>query len=337
MIFATPQFLWLLLFIPIYIGLLFLVRTRIGFFVPTYYDLLQARKKSWTRTIPWIRHIAVVCIIAATAVALARPQVTHQTEHVSKNGIDIVVALDVSDSMRAEDLKPNRISAAKKALEDFIATRMTDRVGVVIFSGAPFTQSPLTFDYNILSYYVKNISTESIDQGSYGIGGTAIGDAILASLNRLQSDPERTKVIILISDGDANVGIDPKVAAYKAKEAGVKIYTIGVGKEDGAPIPVTDRFGNKTIAKNRDGSVYMATFNDAALKEIADITGGQFMRVEDASAFEKALADIGALEKTDVEVNTETTTKDSFWNYLLIAVIGMWLYFLFELRFLAKQ
>ncbi len=336
-IFANPYFLLLLIFIPIYIVFLFFNSNRVGFYIPVYEDLNNARKKSIYKYVPLVRHVFVILVIITSSIALARPQMTEQVQNITKKGIDIEIVLDVSDSMRAEDLKPNRLETAKKALRDFVATRETDRVGVVVFSGVPFTQSPLTFDYDILNTYIKNISTESIDQNAGGLGGTAIGDAILTALNRLKSEPERTKIIILISDGDANVGVDPKVAAYKAKELDVKIYTIGIGKKEGAPIPVTDAFGNQTVARNRDGSVYIATFNDVALREISDITGGMFVRAEDSTAFMNALDDIGKLEKTDIEVSNEIATEDSFWWYLVVAAICMGMYGLFEMFFLPKQ
>lgn len=327
MYFAHPQFLWLLILIPIYIGLCLLWKKQSGYNVSVFADLLKARRYTLQNLVPILRHLLLVSIIAIFAVTLAYPQKTHTTQDISKKGIDVVIALDVSDSMRAEDLKPNRMEAAKQALREFIDTRENDRVGIVIFAGMPFTQSPLTFDYKILDHFIKNISTDSINQGTYGAGGTAVGDAVLAGLNRLKDDSEREKIIVLISDGDANVGVDPIIAAQKAKEENVKIYTIGIGKEGGAPIPVTDQFGRKQYAQNRDGTTYMATFDETSLQKITDLTGGKFFRVGDTKRFEEALADIDALQKRDISVSNTIDYSDAFlpWLYALGVLLFIFL------------
>ncbi len=338
--FQNPEYLYLLLLIPVYV--FFLVYTRkkggVGFYVSVFDDLLKSNKWTLGYILEIVRIILVVCIFLLFVITLARPQVLHTTRHITKTGIDIVMALDVSESMLAEDLKPNRIEAAKNALRKFIATRKSDRVGIVIFAGAPFTQSPLTFDYNVLDYYLKNISTNSIDQSSYGASGTAIGDAILAAVNRLRNannnedkddaENKRSKIIVLLSDGDANVGIDPKIAAYKAKEEGIKIYTIGIGKEGGAPIPVPVSNGRRVYAQNPDGSVYKAEFNEEALREIANITKGKFFRVDDQKSFDDALKDIDNLEKTEAKLSTKTNTQDRFTPFLYVLYIFISLFVL---------
>lgn len=334
--FANPEYLLLLVGIPIYIMLYAFIHKRAGYGFSVFDDLRAARKKSMSRFIPYVRHALIIFLFVLFAIALARPQLSHQTQDVSKEGIDIAIALDASDSMRAEDLKPNRIEAAKAALQQFIRLRKDDRIGIVVFTGYPFTQSPLTFDHDVLSYYVNNISTDSINQRS-GLGGTAIGDAILASLNRLETDEKRTKIILLLSDGDANVGVDPVVAAYKAKEMNVKIYTIGIGKEGGAPIPVVDALGRKTVARNRDGSVYMASYNEKTLKDIASITGGTFFKVDDNAAFTHAVDEINALEKTDIVVQKKLVHKDIFEPFLLGTAVLLFLLFAFELTFRLEQ
>ncbi len=328
--FLHPQALFLLILIPVYILYFSLWKKGDGFSVSTFADLEAARKKSLTRFLPYVRHVLSLILIILFSLTLAHPQNTNQTKQVTKKGIDIVIALDVSESMQAEDLLPNRIEAAKKVLKKFIGTRKTDRVGIVIFSGVPFTQSPLTFDYDILKYFVDNISIDSIDQGSFGIKGTAIGDAILAGINRLKNSKDREKIIILLSDGDANTGIDPKIAAYKAKEYGIKIYTIGIGKKGGAPIPVTNALGKKDYARNMDGSVYMATFNEDSLRQISEITNGKFFRADDTKQFSEALKQIDSLEKKEISISTKIKYSDAFMNWLYSLVIVFILFSLFE-------
>ena len=334
--FANPEYFLLLVGIPIYVMLYVFIRKRAGYGFSVFDDLLKARKKSMFRFIPFVRHTLIIFLFVLFTISLARPQLSHQTQDISKKGIDIAIALDASDSMRAEDLKPNRIEAAKEALQHFISLRKDDRIGVVVFTGYPFTQSPLTFDHDVLSYYINNISTDSINQRS-GLGGTAIGDAILASLNRLGTGEKRTKIILLLSDGDANVGVDPVVAAYKAKETNIKIYTIGIGKEGGAPIPIVDALGRKGVARNRDGSVYRATFNEKTLKDIASITGGSFFRVDDSAAFDHAVDEINTLEKTDIVVQKKLVHKDIFEPFLFGTALLLFLLFAFELTFRLHQ
>ncbi len=306
-----------------------LVDTRTGYLVSTFSDLKKANKKTFLKFVPHVRHVLIILIIILSSITLAEPQKSYSKQNISKKGIDIVLALDVSDSMRAEDLEPNRMEVAKKALERFIDTRESDRVGIVIFAGIPFTQSPLTFDYDILKYFVENISTKSVKQGAFGAGGTAIGDAVLAGLNRLKDSGDREKIIILISDGDANVGIDPIVAAAKAKEEDVRIYTIGIGKKGGAGIPITDAYGRKTYARNRDGSIYMATFNEDSLRAMAEVTGGLFFRADDETKFNQALDDIDSLDKREITVSTQTEYSDAFaiWLYLLGVVFSLFVLF----------
>lgn len=335
--FANPEYFLLLLGIPLYFFLSAFIQKRAGYGFSLFDDLLAARKKSLTRFIPYVRRLLVIILFVLFSLSLARPQLSHQTQAVSKKGIDIAIALDVSDSMRAEDLTPNRIEAAKTALQHFIRLRKDDRIGIVVFAGYPFTQSPLTFDHDVLQYYIDNISTDSIDQGAYGLGGTAIGDAILTSLNRLGTDEQRTKIILLLSDGDANVGVDPLAAAYKAKEKNVKIYTIGIGKEGGAPIPIVDAFGRKDVARNSDGSVYMATFNEKTLKDVASITGGSFFRVDDNAAFNRAVQEINTLEKTDIMVQKKLVHKDMFAPFLFGTALLLLLLFAVELKVRVQQ
>ena len=245
----------------------------------------------------------------------------------SKEGIDIIIALDVSESMLAEDLKPNRIEAAKGHIKNFIKELESDRAGIVVFSGQAFTQSPLSFDYNILEEYLNQISTGSINQRVRGLNGTAVGDAILAAINRFKKSEERSKVLILLTDGDANTGVNPEIAAKMARKEDIKIYTIGIGKEGGAPIPYIDQLGRKQYARDWRGRQVITTFNEKALKSIADIGKGHYFRADNASSFKKIFKDINEMEKQKIEINTVTEYSENFLPFLY-ATFGVFFMFL---------
>lgn len=280
----------------------------------------------------------ILSVILLT-VALARPQSITEEKKITKNGVDILIALDVSESMLAEDLKPNRMEAAKKYIDGFVKKLTTDRVGLEVFAGKPFTQSPMSFDYNVIRYYLSEISTDTINQRYRGLGGTAIGDSIVAAINRFQNTDGRTKVLILLTDGEANVGVDPLFAAEHARSKGIKIYTIGLGDKEGAPLKVTDAFGKKTYARNADGSLYKTQFDEETLKNIAQVSGGKYFYAGNNESLHKSFETINTLEKTEYEAETSVTREDLFYPWLLwgffSAVLAMGIFLLRELNFLS--
>lgn len=300
---------------------------------PALADLQQAQAKQLNRfqLLFWGHRLFFLLGLLLLIIALARPQSVSTTHKVSKNGIDMVIALDVSESMLAEDLTPNRLESAKRYIEDFVGKLKSDRVGLLVFAGKPFTQSPLTFDYEILKYYLDEISTDTINQNVQGLNGTAIGDAILAASNRLKNNQERTKVMVLLTDGEANVGVDPVFATEQARAQGVKIYTIGIGSLEGAPVAVGTRNGQPIYAKNPDGSLYKSTFDEKTLQEIAQISGGKYFYAKNDQALNKSLETIQALEKTDFETESTVKYEDHFWPWLwsgfLSLLIAFALYF----------
>ncbi len=318
--FASPFYLLTILAIIPYLFFRYFSRRRLlAINLPVFAELKTA---FGVKRINWqvAEDILAVLLIVVLAIALARPQSSHQKENIGKKGIDIIIALDVSDSMRAEDLKPNRLAAAKESLNKFISRLHDDRLGIIVFAGTAFTQSPLTFDYNILKEYINRISTQTINQNVRGLNGTAIGDAILAALNRFKNSGDRSKVLLLLTDGDANTGVDPILAAKRAREKGVKIYAIGIGKKGGAPLPISDMLGRKTYARNPDGSLFKATFNEENLKKIAALTGGQYFRAGDNASFDKVMNEINSLEKREIKINTTTEYTDNFQYFLYLAV-----------------
>lgn len=324
---ANPIYLIYLIVVPIYIGFLYYKRRkREAIQISVFSDLKKAQNSSWIKYFPILRHILIILIITFFSISLSRPQNSHEKINANKKGIDIIIALDVSESMLAEDLKPNRIEAAKVSINEFISNIESDRLGIIVFSGVAFTQSPLTFDYSILKEYLTQISTKSINQNVHGLNGTAIGDAILAAVNRFRKSEDRSRVLVLLTDGNANTGADPFIAAQKAKEEGIKIYTIGIGKEGGAPLPITNRFGQKDIARNRDGSIIMATFKEDDLKKIADIGDGRYFRASDNLKFKQIMREINLLEKQDIETEVSTEYTQNFMPFLFTLFILFFIY-----------
>jgi Ca-activated chloride channel family protein len=337
--FHSPIYFLVLILIPLYFIFLQWEKNKQknkSIWISVFEDLKTAQGNSWYKYLPWIKNGLIVIIIALFAIVLARPQNSYETKDISKKGIDIIIALDVSQSMLAEDLKPNRLEAAKESIKKFVQQIESDRLGIIAFSGKAFTQSPLTFDYNIITEYIDSISIETINQNVRGLAGTALGDAILAAINRFEQSEDRTKVLILLTDGDANMGINPVTASKKAAKENVKIYTIGIGNESGAPIPIIDRFGNKQILTNPDGSPLLAKFNEESLKKLAQIGDGQYFRVDDSQSFEKALEEIDNLQKREIKISKNKLYTENFYPFLMALGIAVIIYILIERFFLIK-
>jgi Ca-activated chloride channel family protein len=249
-------------------------------------------------------------VIALLIVCFARPQAGQSEEEVITEGVDIILAMDISSSMLAEDFKPiNRLEAAKVVAGDFVKGRQNDRIGLVVFAARSFTQCPLTLDYGILLRFLEEIKIGMIDDG------TAIGMAIANCVNRLRDSKAKSKVVILLTDGRNNRGeLDPLTAARVAKTFGIRIYTIGAGKRGEALFPIDDPiFGKRYIRQP-------VQIDENLLRQVANITDAQYFRATDKTSLEKIYADIGELEKTKIEVKEYTRYRELFVNYLLAAL-----------------
>ncbi len=234
-------------------------------------------------------------------VALARPRSAEQNTTASSEGIDIVMALDISGSMLARDFKPDRMGAAKQMAGEFVTARAGDRIGLVVFAGESFTQSPLTTDYATLQTLLSRVKSGLIEDG------TAIGNGLATGINRLRESDAKSKVIILLTDGVNNRGqIAPLTAAEIAREQGIRVYTIGVGSRGEAPYPALDMFGNMTFVRQR------VEIDEDTLREIASMTGGRYFRATDNAALRAIYAEINQLEKSRVEVSQFTTYTEEF-------------------------
>ena len=261
-----------------------------------------------------MRHILLVLRLAAISlmcVALARPQYGESIEDVSTNGIDIMLALDISGSMRTLDFRPqNRLFVAKKVIENFVTGRAHDRIGLVVFAGKSFTQCPLTLDYGILVQFLRKVDFGLVEDG------TAIGTGLMNACNRLRLNGAKSKVAILLTDGANNSGeVDPITAAKAAKALGIKVYTIGVGKEGEQPIEIDDPlFGRRIVSQKTD--VDMPT-----LQAMAELTGGKSFRAQDAKALQSIYDQIDKLEKTEIKSTSYYRYHELFRNLLLAALL----------------
>ena len=252
-----------------------------------------------------LRHLLFVLRIAAViliTVALARPRSTSTGENINTEGIDIILATDISGSMIAEDLHPNRVEAAKRVAEDFIDGRPNDRIGLVVFSSESFTQCPLTIDHAVVKTLLKEIKPGMIADG------TAIGLGLATAVDRLKDSKAKSKVIILLTDGVNNMGfIDPLTAAGIAQTFGVRVYTIGVGANGNAPYPVQTPFGIQYQS-------IPAELDEDLLQKIAEETGGKYFRATDNTTLKSVYQDIDRLEKTKIEVTQFRNYKEEFYS-----------------------
>jgi Ca-activated chloride channel family protein len=315
--FANPEFLGLLIIVPILI-IWYLKRQRktSGSVRFSNLGVVKSARKSAKTKLRYILFVLRIATIILIIIALSRPQSGETDEEVITEGIDIILSMDVSSSMLAEDFKPkNRLEAAKVVAKEFVEGRTNDRIGLVVFAGKSFTQCPLTIDYGILINFMEQIHIGMVEDG------TAIGMAIANCINRLRDSKAKSKVVILLTDGVNNKGqLDPITAAKVAKTMGVRIYTIGAGKRGEALYPVEDPIFGKRY-------VHMPVeIDEESLQQIANTTGGKYFRATDRSSLERIYAEIGEMEKTKIEVKEFTRYSELFAPYLLFAILC----FLFE-------
>ncbi len=267
-----------------------------------------SNSRSWKnmfQQFPFIfRILALSCII----IALARPQIKFDETQTEGEGVDIILCIDVSGSMTAQDFSPNRMEAAKKVAEDFVDNRPSDRIGVVIFAGESFTQCPLTTDHDVLKAQIQQIRNGLLEDG------TAIGSGLATGVDRLRNSKSKSKVIILLTDGVNNGGlIDPSTAREIAKTFKVKVYTIGVGTDGFAPTPVSTPMG--IVMQNEKVAI-----DEKLLQNIASETGGKYFRATDNRSLNNIYKEIDGLEKSKVEITTFHRFTEKFYPLIFIAM-----------------
>jgi Ca-activated chloride channel homolog len=312
--FANPEYLFLLLLIPAMIFWYLKSQRSQKSLATLRYSTLGIVKKVNPSAKRQLRHALFVLralAVAALIVVIARPQSGQKESETTTEGVDIILAMDISSSMLAEDFRPNnRLEAAKVVAANFIKGRKNDRIGLVVFSAESFTQCPLTLDYGIVLRFLQDVKTGMIDDG------TAIGLAIGNCVNRLKDSKAKSKVVILLTDGRNNRGeLDPITAARVAKAFNVRIYTIGAGKRGDALYPVDDPiFGRRYVSMP-------VQIDEDLLQQIAQITGGKYFRATDETSLEKIYAEIGEMEKTKIEVKEYTRYSELFIPWLAFALI----------------
>ena len=289
--FLYPTFLWLLVLLPF----LALLRGRRGPVAAIRYSSAdiarEVARETRSRAGRWCMPFTLLAI-ALIVVGLARPQFGRSTATVEASGVDMILAMDCSGSMEALDFKldgerANRLDVVKSVVSKFIDARPNDRIGLVGFAGAPYLVSPLTLDHDWLQQNLDRVKIGSVEDG------TAIGSALATSVNRLREQPGKSKIVVLLTDGQNNAGrVLPATAAQAAKALGVKVYTIGAGIRGEAPIPVTDAFGNKRLAMAR------VDVDEDTLQNIAAEPGGKFFRATDTQSLKNIYAEIDRLETT---------------------------------------
>lgn len=311
--FHNPEFLWGLLLVPVLLwGAWRERRSRAALRFSAAHVLARQGRGLRTYLLPMLPLLRAFAVVAAV-VALARPQSRDaRVRDSSVEGIDIVVALDLSTSMEAGDFRPqNRLHVAKEVLVDFISNRVNDRIGLVVFAGAAYTQAPLTLDYGVLKEVLRQLRTRVLEDG------TAIGDALATALNRLRDSEAKSRVVVLITDGDNNSGkISPLDSASMAKSLDIPIYTILVGKGGKVPFPQgTDLFGN-TVWRETEIPV-----NPELLQDIAGQTGGEYYRATDPESLKQGLRKVlDSLERSKLmEGGATANYREDYHPYLLLA------------------
>lgn len=312
MIWANPEWLWLLLLLPIAIALHVWRRIKNKRPSLTFSDtsFLTDLPGNWRAYGTWVAPVLQWIAFLLIVLGMARPQLQNTTVERSAEGIDIVLSLDISTSMRAEDLKPNRFEAARNVAKDFINKRLSDRIGLVVFAQKSFTVVPPTLDYQLLKQLLDDVEMGMIEDG------TAIGMGLATAVNRLKDSEAKSKVIILLTDGQNNSGeIDPVTAADLAASYGIKIYTIGAGTRGTAPYPVQDPIFGKRYQNVR------VDIDENMLTRIADMTGGAYFRATDTEKLREIYEQIDQLEKTEIEEMIYTDYQDLYARFLIPAFL----------------
>ena len=322
--FVNPEYFYLLI-IPLVYSIWFFIKNKSVDAKIIFSDISAINKEKTTKV--FLRNLPNILKIIASIfliLAIARPQSSTNWEESTTEGIDIILSMDISGSMLAEDLKPNRLEASKNVAIDFISKRKNDRVGLVIFSGESFTQCPLTTDHSVLTNLFKDVKSGMVEDG------TAIGMGLATAVNRLKNSDAKSRVIILLTDGVNNKGlVAPFTAAEIAKEFGIRVYTIGVGTEDFAPYPFQTPFG----IQYQDVEVKI---DEKTLQDIATVTDGKYFRATNNNKLKEIYKDIDKLEKSKIEVTEFHKKSEEFLKFAFISLICLLTSFILKITYLRQ-
>lgn len=290
-VFLHP-YIWVLTFFIGMIGILLYYQTKK--FAPKFQFISDLEAIFWkSKSYFYINLTLLFFLVMFFSLLFADPHLKDSKEKIIKNGIDIALVLDLSYSMIAEDITPSRLEVAKEVIANFTSQLQTDRIWLILFSGKPFTGVPLTFDYNFITNYVKNISIQSINQDYQHLQGTAIGDGLLYGAH-LFDDTDREKVIVLLTDGEANRGIDPIEAIKYIKEKNIIVHTVWIAWDEETYVNFQNIYGNQKIA--------IGWIDEENLQAIANLTGGKYYRARSNETFSKIFEELDLLEKKEIEI-----------------------------------
>lgn len=306
--FLHPYFFWLLIIVPAYIG--WYIWKQKSMQASLQISSIKGFSNAPVSKKVYLRHslfVFRILTISLLIIALARPQSSNSFRDETTEGIDIMLTMDISSSMRAEDFKPNRLEAAKEVAAEFVRGRQNDKIGMVIYAAESFTQCPLTTDHGVLHNLFKDVQFGLLEDG------TAIGMGLATAVQRIKDSEAKSKVIILLTDGENNRGeIAPMTAAEIAKTFGVRVYTIGVGTIGMAPVPMQTVFGKQYQQME-------VKIDEELLQNIADMTDGKYFRATDKDKLTEIYAEIDKMEKTRIEVREYTKRKE---EYLIFAMLA---------------
>ncbi|MEK7434167.1 MAG: VWA domain-containing protein [Cyanobacteriota bacterium] len=327
MLFSAPYILLLLLILPFYhLNIVNKKKLKKSIPFPTFY-IIKNQKKSWKTYFYTYSSYINTFILFLLILALARPQVGHEIKETKLKGVDIVLAIDTSSSMLAQDIGKNRIETAKNVISKFVKKQDNNRLGLVTFSGKSFTLSPLTNDYEFILEQLDLVNTEIVKTG-----GTAIGDAIANGTYIFEKIKNKSKVIILLTDGENNMGqISPIRASEIAKTKGIKIYTIGIGKPEGVPLKIVDpKTGIEEYQKDIRGEIIITKINEEELKEIAAMTNGEYFSADNAKTLDDIYSKINSLEKSEIITKNYKKFSEKFHYFLIPAVLIIFIVFILD-------
>jgi Ca-activated chloride channel family protein len=263
-----------------------------------------------------LRFVLLILTVSSLILALARPQFGSKLEEVKREGIEMIIALDISRSMLAEDIKPNRLERAKQAITTLVNRMQDDKIGMIVFAGDAYTQLPITTDYISAKIFLSNINTEVISKQ-----GTAIASAIELATKSFTQDDEASKVLVIISDGENHEG-DALAAARKASEKGIKVYTIGMGSPKGAPVPLAGRSGRQGFLKDRQGEVVISRMNPKMLSQIAAAGDGEFYGASTGNVgLNRLYNELNKLDKAEIETKVYSEYDDQFHYFIALALL----------------
>jgi len=315
--FANPEYLYLLLMLPV-MTVLFVFNTwrrrrslkKLG--DPT---LVSRLLPEWSRSRPVVKFLLLLAAFSSIIIMLSRPQFGSRIEDVRKQGVEVIIALDVSNSMLAEDIQPNRLTRAKQAIERLVDNLQDDRIGLIVFAGDAYTQIPITSDYVSAKMFLSTVGPDMVPKQ-----GTAIGAAIELGIRSFSPGEGKSKAMVIITDGE-NHEDDPVAAAEDAAKAGIVIHTIGIGSPEGVPIPVYSG-GKMDYLKDSGGKIVITRLDEDILKKIAVITGGNYVRATNSSiGLQQIYSGIKKMKKDELESKMYTEYNDQFQIFAAIALL----------------